>query len=175
MRVLDLACGGGQLTQRLHAKGHSAGDSRPAWTVEGADMSEVALEQARAQTGRTDAWHRIDLLRDELPEGYDAIIATLFFHHLTRDQAVDLLRRCASAVPRVLVHDLTRSRLALAATTLATRLVTRSPTVHVDGPRSVRAAWTSHEARQLFTDAGLANVKISRVVPFRFQAVWERS
>ena len=52
------------------------------------------------------------------------------------------------------------------------RLLTRSPIVHVDGPLSVRAAFTVAEARQLAERAGLSGATIRRHWPQRFLLSW---
>src|SRR5262249_61298949 len=79
-----------------------------------------------------------DVLREPLPAGYDAVVCSLFLHHLSAEQAVGLLRRMAAAAGRlVLVNDLARGRAGYLLAYLGTRLLTRSPGVHFDGPRSV--------------------------------------
>jgi hypothetical protein len=54
----------------------------------------------------------------------------------------------------VVINDLVRSALGLGMVYLATRLLSRSPVVRTDGPRSVRAAYTLKEIADLATQAG---------------------
>ena len=96
-------------------------------------------------------------------------------HHLAVDDAVTLLARCAAATDGlVLVNDLARSRWNLGLVWLATRLLTRSHVVHVDGPLSVRAAFTASEARELAERAGLAGATVSGRFPCRWLLTWRK-
>jgi hypothetical protein len=174
-RVLDLATGGGDVPIRLWHKARRAG--LPI-VVEGCDVSPVAVEHAAGEAGRRGAEVRFfaaDALADALPGGYDAVVGSLFLHHLTEDQAVRLLRGMAAAAGRlVLVNDLVRSRAGLLLAQVGTQLLTRSPVVHVDGPRSVEGAFTIEEARQLAERAGLVGATVARRWPCRFLLTWVR-
>jgi hypothetical protein len=66
-----------------------------------------------------------------------------------------------------------RCRAGWLAAWAGTRLLTRSPVVHFDGPQSVRAAWTESELRQLARDAGLAEDQtcLERAWPFRMTLI----
>ena len=81
----------------------------------------------------------------------------------------------AAAANAVVVSDLRRTRLGLAMAHLACRGLSRSPVVHVDGPQSVRAAFTVEEFRRVADAAGLADVAIAKIWPQRFLFVWERN
>ena len=58
---------------------------------------------------------------------------------------------------------------------LGTRLLTRSPVVHVDSLRSVRAAFTRDEAAALATRAGLTSWRLTMHWPCRWRLVVERA
>jgi hypothetical protein len=175
VRVLDLASGGGDVPLRLWRKARRAG--LPV-TVAGCDVSPVAVEHATRQAGRQGADVRFfvaDALTGELPGGYDAVVCSLFLHHLTDEQAVGLLRRMAAAAGRlVLVNDLVRGRAGLLLARVATRLLSRSHVVHVDGPRSVEGAFTIAEARALADGGGLRGATVERRWPCRFLLTWVR-
>jgi SAM-dependent methyltransferase len=144
LRVLDVACGGGDVPLRLSRRARQAGlDLR----LEGCDLSPVAVDFARRQAQRAGAEVRFfvhDALGGPPLPDCDAVVCSLFLHHLDDGQAIALLRRMAQAARRlVLVNDLLRSRAGLALAYVATRLLTLSPIVHTDGPRSVenRSRW----------------------------------
>jgi 2-polyprenyl-3-methyl-5-hydroxy-6-metoxy-1,4-benzoquinol methylase len=175
VRVLDLATGGGDVAIRLWHRARRTGLSLE---VEGCDVSPVAVEHATRQAERRRAEVRFfvaDALSGDLPPGYDAVICSLFLHHLTDDQAVALLRRMAATAGRlVLVNDLVRSRAGLLLARVGTHLLSMSPVVHVDGPRSVEGAFTVAEARALADRAGLAGATVARRWPCRFLLTWVR-
>ncbi len=175
VRLLDLATGGGDVPICLWHKARRAGLPL---VVEGCDVSPLAVEHATHEARRQGAEVRFfvaDALAGDLPGGYDAVVCSLFLHHLTDEQAIALLRRMAAAAGRlVLVNDLERSRANLLMVRVATHLVSLSPVVHVDGPRSVEGAFTLEEARALAERAGLSGATVRRRWPCRFLLRWER-
>jgi SAM-dependent methyltransferase len=175
VRVLDLATGAGDVPIRLWLKARRAGLPLE---IEGRDVSPVAVDHARARSVQVGAEVRfavLDVLAEPLPAGFDAVTSSLFLHHLTPDQACDLLGKMAAATGRlVLVNDLSRSLTGLILAHLGTRLLSTSHVVHVDGPRSVAAAFTPAEARALAERAGLHGATVVRRWPCRWLLSWER-
>lgn len=172
LRVLDLATGGGDIPLRLAQRAPGR------LTIHGCDISPHAIHRANAAAARRNLpahFFTCDLLHDPLPAGYDVLTCSLFIHHLTTDDARQLLHRMAAAARRrVLVLDLHRSRLNHALVAAAARLVSRSPIVHADGPRSVRAAFTADELTQLARQAGLAGATVKKRFPCRLLLTWSR-
>jgi 2-polyprenyl-3-methyl-5-hydroxy-6-metoxy-1,4-benzoquinol methylase len=176
LRVLDLATGAGDLPVRLWRRARRSGLEL---AVEGCDVSPVAVEHARRRAARAGAGVRFfvhDALHGPALAGYDAAVCSLFLHHLGEDDACLLLRRMADAAGRlVLVNDLERSRAGLALAFVATRLLTRSPVVHTDGPRSVEGAFTREEMLALAERAGLHGATVVRRWPFRLLLSWSKA
>lgn len=169
-RLLDVATGAGDVPLALARRARAAGFDLD---VSGCDLSETAIDHAtrRAKAaGLPATFFRRDLLAEGVPPGYDFVTCSLFLHHLDASDAVRLLRSIGeSAGVLALVSDLRRTRAGYALAFAVTRLLTRSRIVHVDGPLSVRAAFTIDEARTLATDAGLApRTRITPVWPQRF-------
>ncbi len=168
-RVLDVGCGGGDLLIDLAQR---AGRAAIRLEVAGLDLSPNAIELARAKArglglGRA-SFEVQDVLGPSLPEGYDVVMSSLFLHHFDDGASEELLRRMAAvARRRVLVDDLERSRPGLALAHVGCRLLSRSPIVHADGPRSVHAAFTVPELARLAERAELRNFSVRRRFPFR--------
>src|SRR5262245_55588431 len=104
-RVLDIATGGGDVPRALWRRARRAGISL---VLEGCDISPVALAHARQRCSEQEVevhLFQADVLRDPLPSGYDAVVSSLFLHHLTEHQAINVLRRMAAAGRLVLVND----------------------------------------------------------------------
>lgn len=180
LRLLDLACGGGDV---LRALARRARQSRLPWTFAGVDKSEVALDYAREQARHANleaSFVACDLLGDDWLEApaardVDVVVCSLFLHHLSDGDAVSLLRRAAAvAQSKLIVNDLNRSVINRWLTWWGCHLLTRSPIVQFDGPASIRAAFSHDEARQLATAAGLHNATVSRRLPARWLLEWER-
>ena len=174
VRILDLATGGGDILLRLWRRARRAGlDFR----LEGCDLSPVAIDHARALAARAGADVRFflhDALNGPSLEGYDASMCSLFLHHLDEEQAEVLLRRMAAMSRLVLVNDLRRCLAGLALAHVASRILTLSPVVHTDGPRSVENAFTIEEAHALAERAGLHGAVFTKHWPFRFLLRWSR-
>jgi SAM-dependent methyltransferase len=174
-RVLDIATGGGDLPVGLWRRATRAGLAMQfdAW-----DISPDAVDYARARAARVGADVRFfikDALADDIPPDYDAVISSLFLHHLDEAQAVRLLRRMADAARQVvLINDLARSTFGLLLARAGTRLLSASRVVHMDGPRSVEGAFTRAEARALADKAGLGGARVVPRWPARFLLSWRR-
>jgi SAM-dependent methyltransferase len=173
VRVLDLACGSGDVTLALARRAARWGQRME---FVGYDASEVAVGVARAnarKSGLAVEFFHADVLRSELPAGFDAIACSLFLHHLDGGNAEGLLRRMADRARRlVLVNDLVRSRAGYFLASVACRLLTSSRIVRVDGPLSVEGAFTPGEALALATRAGLVGTTVHRRWPQRFLLEW---
>lgn len=175
LRVLDIACGGGDVAVALQRLARRAGVSLQ---VDGCDVSATAVNLATRYAERRSlemTFFELDAIAGALPDGYDAMISNLFLHHLSHDDAVLLLKKMSEAAPAVVVNDLERGPFGYAAALVGTRLLSRSPIVHTDGPRSVRAAFTLEEARLLVARAGLDGARIEAVFPYRWRMDWGRS
>jgi len=173
LRVLDVACGGGDVAITLARLARSTGLQL---AVEGCDVNPVAVQHASAsaeQSGCEVRFFQIDAIESTLPAGYDVVCSSLFLHHLSDEQTVDLLRKMSGSARRlVLIQDLVRSRVGYALAYFATRALTRSRIVHIDGPRSVEASFTLEEARAVAERAGLTGATLRRCWPERFSLVW---
>lgn len=164
LRVLDLACGGGDIVRSLRDRARRAGLPL---RIEGCDRSALAVELA----GEPGFFVR-DVVLD-FPAGYDVYVSSLFLHHLPDDQAVALLRGMATG-RAFLLSDLRRTRLGHMMARLGSLFLTPSPVVRQDAPQSVRNAFTAEEARVLLDRAGIRGARIGMQWPQRFLISWER-
>jgi SAM-dependent methyltransferase len=176
LRVLDLASGGGDVAIALAL---AARRSDVLLQIDGCDVSPTAVAHGESLARRYGldnvGFFALDVLQADLPRAYDVVICSLFLHHLAEADAVRLLVQMAAAARRlVLVDDLLRTRFGYALAWLGCQLLTRSPIVHTDGPRSVRAAFTLSEARQLAERAGLEGCRIAAHWPQRFLLSWSK-
>jgi SAM-dependent methyltransferase len=183
LRVVDVACGGGDLTlavekrlrRRLGRRGATAAAANPAVEFLGIDFSQRAIERAR---GLAAGEGRVEFaVRDVLTAGCppcDLVISSLFLHHLDDGHAADVLRSMATAARLGgAVSDLVRSPAGLFLATVATTLLVRSRVARIDGPLSVRAARTPAEYRELLERAGIPQATIRRTWPERVVLEWK--
>ena len=172
VRVLDVACGGGDVLAWLGRRARKEGVPI---RLAGCDISPRALEHAAARLGGEQLTADLDVLdvtRDPLPGPFDVVACSLFLHHLTDDDAVKLLARMTEAARVAVVQDLRRTAIGLALAWGTLRVISRSAVARIDGPRSVRAARSVDEVRALADRAALSGVRIERVWPQRLRATW---
>jgi 2-polyprenyl-3-methyl-5-hydroxy-6-metoxy-1,4-benzoquinol methylase len=172
--ILDLACGGGRVVIGLARRCAHEGVAVEAC---GVDLSPVALDYARARAARAGVggvtFAALDVARQPLPDTFDVVLCSLFLHHLADEEAETLLRRMRDAARHlVLVSDLRRTRLGYLFAWVGCRLLSRSRMFHVDGTRSVEAAFAMSEARRLAERAGLTGAHIVARWPQRFLLTW---
>jgi 2-polyprenyl-3-methyl-5-hydroxy-6-metoxy-1,4-benzoquinol methylase len=175
LRVLDLATGSGDGVQAVLRASRSW---RHPLIVDGCDVSQVAVDIANDHAKRSQyssVFFVHDVLKNDIPDSYDVVMCSLFLHHLELSQIQNVLLKMQQAARvGVIVNDLVRSRWNLAQVWLATRLVTRSPVVHFDGPTSVRAALTVAELRAIVEKLGWCNAEILRQFPARMLLTSEK-
>ena len=173
MRLLDVACGGGDNALDLAALAQRHG---LALSVEGCDISPqaVALSQARArERGLEASFFVADVLADSLPDRFDILVSSLFLHHLDTADAQTLLARLAASSRRLLlISDLLRTPLGYGLAWAGTQLLSRSRIVHIDGLLSVRGAFQMDEVAAMAERAGLQGVALRRCWPERFLLRW---
>jgi len=174
LRVLDVACGGGDvaiaLSKRLNALGVE---------VHGCDVNPLAVEHATEAAKRVASaasFFRLDAVEDPIPSGYDVVMSSLFLHHLSESHAREFLGKAAEAAGRmILIHDLVRGRAGHLLAYIGVRALLCNDVCHEDGPRSVEGAFTIAEAKALADAAGLDGCSVERRFPFRFLLSWRKS
>jgi SAM-dependent methyltransferase len=180
IEIVDLACGGGEVTRGCATRlGRLMPSTRIAMT--GLDMNDRALARARREaagggcTGDVRiSFSRRDLVTDGCPP-CDLAISSLFLHHLDDRQAGQLLRSMAASCRLgFVISDLIRSRLGLVLAIVGTGVLSTSRVARVDGPLSVRAARTLPEYRDLLDAHGLRSATIQRSWPERVLITWRR-
>ncbi len=176
VRLLDVACGGGDV---LLDVGRRAAQAGVPVELTGCDISVQALDFARGafeRRGLEVDLHTSDALSGTLPADADLVSCSLFLHHLSDGEAEALLRSLsAGARDTLLVQDLRRTRLGYLFAFVGLHALTRSPVARIDGLRSVRAAFDVREVRGLCEAAGLRGCEIRTAWPQRFLIRWRRA
>lgn len=175
LRILDIATGAGDVPISLWRK---ARRRRIPLYIAGCDQSVTALEHAKRNAQRCGAdidFFQFDARSGTIGTNYDVVMCSLFLHHLVDNEALSLLAKMASAARRlVLVSDLERSAIGLSLAFGVSRILTRSSVVHTDAVRSVRAAFTRNEVRQMAEHEGLSGATVRWRWPWRYLLQWSR-
>ncbi|NBR07470.1 MAG: methyltransferase domain-containing protein [Planctomycetes bacterium] len=173
--VLDVATGSGDIPLALNQKARKAGINMNFSVTDKSSFAlnlvkEKALQKnSQVQCFETDALHGPDF------PVHDVVICSLFMHHLDDDEAISLMKRMAKAAKiAILINDLERSWLNWNMVWIASHLLTTSPVVHMDGPRSVAGAFNQAEVAKLAKQAGLLGATIETRWPCRFLLSWNK-
>jgi 2-polyprenyl-3-methyl-5-hydroxy-6-metoxy-1,4-benzoquinol methylase len=171
-KIADLGCGGGDMLvlikDQLTKKNIKA-------TCTGIDANPNIIEYARKNTDSHAEinFKAIDVLSNEFrQESFDIVFATLFFHHFTQDQLIDLFAhlnkttRCG-----IVINDLHRHPLAYYSIKFLTKTFSKSPMVVNDAPLSVHRGFTRAELKEILSAAGITSYSLQWKWAFRWQLV----
>ncbi len=160
--VLDVATGGGDIPEYLRQRGlaHSA---------TGIERSKDVADIARELSNGVDLACADALRLPFADHAFDTATAHLFFHHLTEDECVAVLKEMTRVARRVVVLDLERSRV-LYMFLWFVLLFSRNRITRHDGLLSVRRSWTKREVRRLIERAGV-RAHVTSAGPYRWVLV----
>jgi 2-polyprenyl-3-methyl-5-hydroxy-6-metoxy-1,4-benzoquinol methylase len=172
IKIADLGCGGGDMlmliAHRLRGKNYTA-------QLTGIDANKNIVAYAKKNAAKYPeiSFKSVDVFSDEFrQEKFDLVFATLFFHHFTRDQLIDLFTslkkntRCG-----IVVNDLHRHSLAYYSIKLLTKVFSKSPMVVNDAPLSVYRGFKRAELVEILTAAGISTYSLKWKWAFRWQLI----
>jgi ubiquinone/menaquinone biosynthesis C-methylase UbiE len=167
LSILDLGCGSGHVGRDLVEPAAAHGMRLHLLGID-RKVSHARLA-ARGSTVAADAF------RLPFPDrSVSVVLSTLFLHHFSPGEAATLLaesRRVAASA--IVVLDLTRHRLALAAISVVGPIAFRSRLSVADGKTSVRQAYTSDEIAAIAARV-LPGARVTMASRFVWELVWKR-
>jgi hypothetical protein len=172
--LLDVGTGLGDIPRAAAAAARRHGITL---RLVGVELNRAAAEAAR----EVDGADPISLVLADggalplLPRSVDIVIASQVLHHLPHDVAVRWITSLSALARRaVILADLRRSRVAMAALWLVSFPLGFSATTRHDGVLSLRRGYTRDEFNEILVAAGL--LPVARYRPgFRVVAAWEPS
>ncbi|MGC1241887.1 MAG: methyltransferase domain-containing protein [Chryseosolibacter sp.] len=172
LHIADLGCGSGDmltLIRRLLVKRDIDA------TLTGIDANAHVVKYAETHTPPACGIHfeNLNIFSEEFrARKFDVVTGTLFFHHFTTDQLIDLFRQLKSQVSvGMIINDIHRHWLAFYAIKWLTRLLSRSPMVRHDAPLSVLRAFRKSELAEIMKRAGIVDYRIKWCWAFRWQVI----
>jgi hypothetical protein len=143
------------------------------------DFAARHLDVARGFVRAVPNVHLVRADAQHLPlprESVDYIISSVFLHHFSPEQVVELLRETFSLARRsIIMSDGERGLLPLIGFKLAQPVFARSHITRNDGAASIRRAYTPSELRQLAADAGLTTARVYRHPLWRMTLVADKA
>jgi 2-polyprenyl-3-methyl-5-hydroxy-6-metoxy-1,4-benzoquinol methylase len=167
--VLDIGFGGGDSIRKLSA--FAAKENRHLFFY-GVDLKPDCLSYALANLA---GLNNKELICDDyrnlspgLLEKIDVVHCSLFLHHLTDAEIVELFRFCRMNGCIILANDLHRNGLAYYSVKWLTTLFSGSYLVRNDAPISVKRGFTKKELVLLLEKAGFKNYAVRWSWAFRY-------
>ncbi len=172
LRLADLGSGGGDTLRHVAAWARRLGVPV---ALTGIDANEFMLTYARAKSQRYPeiSYRQVDIFSPEfVAQPYDVLTASLFCHHFTDAELVNLLHRWhRQAQVAVVINDLHRHPLAYYSIKYLTRLLGGSRLVQHDAPLSVARAFSRADWVRLLARAGITRYELRWCWAFRWQVV----
>jgi SAM-dependent methyltransferase len=172
LRLADLGSGGGDTLRHV---ARWARQRRVPVELIGIDANEFMLSYAAAKSQAYPeiTYRQVDIFSPEFAaQDYDVLTASLFCHHFTDAELVDLLRRWhRQAGLAVVINDLHRHPLAYYSIKYLTKLLGGSRLVQNDAPLSVARAFSRQDWVRLLAQAGITHYELRWCWAFRWQVI----
>ena len=172
LKIADLGCGGGDMLKLLdkHLKKEKLQTRLIGFD---ANPNIIAFAWVNSSDHLDITYDTLDILSDEFKsKPCDVFFATLFFHHFTSDQLVEILASLRKqATIGIVINDLHRHWLAYYSIKILTKLFSRSSMVKYDAPLSVLRGFKRGELIEILQKAGIKNYSLKWKWAFRWQLI----
>ncbi len=174
IRILDIGAGGCDIP---HAIIQWARKNEHRIEITCLDISEQALAFSKKQNRDFPEIKLVHADVFNLPfeiKTFDYVISSMFFHHLTDDEIVQVLKVSGLMAKRgIIINDLLRRKRAWAWIKLFSRFTSNRP-FRNDGPLSVLRGFKKSEFERLIEKSGVVYLKYYEHFGHRFAAAGEK-
>ena len=167
--ICEVGCGGGDNLKAIQ----KANKKNIPIQFTGIDINKACTDFAAGNCKKLNAvFICSDYRKVEFNEKPDIIFNSLFCHHFTNDQLVDMLKWMKNnSVKGFFINDLQRHPFAYHSIKILTKIFSRSYLVKNDGPISVLRGFRKNEWMQLLEKAGITKYSIYWRWAFRYLVV----
>lgn len=167
--ICEIGCGGGDNLKAIH----EWINKRIPVKYIGVDINKACIDFAASNCRKLDAFFVCSDYRNvQFAEKPDIIFNSLFCHHFSNDQLIEMLWWMKkNAVRGFFINDLQRHPFAYHSIKMLTRIFSRSYLVKNDGPISVLRGFRKDEWKQLLEKAGIARYSIQWRWAFRYLVI----
>lgn len=172
VHVIDIGCGSGEMLKLVAQKIRI---TNPQSTFTGIDANANIMHYAQKHVADFPEISIIaeDILGDNFRvKKFDIALATLFLHHFSSSQLIDIFRNLKhQARIGIVINDLHRHWLAYYSIKLLTKFFSRSSMVKSDGPISVLRGFRKHELIEILQKSEIENYTLKWKWAFRWQLI----
>jgi 2-polyprenyl-3-methyl-5-hydroxy-6-metoxy-1,4-benzoquinol methylase len=173
--ICEIGCGGGD---NLFAVNKWCAKKNIAVKLTGIDINNDCITVANSKLKNSGSTfivsdYRLINFKNEKP---DIIFSSLFCHHFTNDELINMLQWMQSnSTIGFFINDLHRNFLAYHSIKMLTHIFSKSYLVKNDAPLSVLRGFIENEWEQLLNGAGITNYFIHWKWAFRWLIVYKKS
>lgn len=170
--LADLGCGSGQMLKLVHNRFKNKSLDLQLLGID-ANPNIISYAQKNCQHLNNVSFKSANILDAFFQhEEYDVIMATLFLHHFTSHQLIEIFKDLRNqARIGIVINDLHRHPLAYYSIKFLTRLFSRSSMVKYDAPLSVLRGFKKRELVEILHEAGILNYTLTWRWAFRWQII----
>lgn len=170
--VADLGCGGGDMLRLLSREFKNRGLQARLLGID-ANPNIIAYATANSSSFLEITFKTMDILSEVFTrKQYDIVVATLFFHHFSSAQLIDVFKNLKQQTRiGVVINDLHRHGLAYYSIKFLTKFFSRSSMVKYDAPLSVLRGFTKKELTEILEKAGINRYTLKWKWAFRWQLI----
>ncbi|HEY8399742.1 MAG TPA: methyltransferase domain-containing protein [Cytophagaceae bacterium] len=172
IKVADLGCGGGDMLVLL---ANWFRNKSIKTQLTGIDANPNIISYARKNTKNYSEiiYKNINIFSEEFTkENYDIANCTLFCHHFSDDQLIQLLKSLKNQISTaVIINDLHRHWFAYHSIALLTAYFSRSYMVKNDAKLSVLRSFRKPELETIIKESGFSTYEIRWKWAFRYQVI----
>lgn len=172
LKIADLGCGGGDMLKLISDQLRSMNISAQLTGID-ANPNIVSYAQQNVKSYPEINVKALDIFSTEFrQEKFDLVFATLFFHHFTHEQLVDLFKHLYHSTQRgIVVNDLHRHAVAYYSIKWLTQLFSKSSMVINDAPLSVQRGFSRSELVEILNESGIKSYSLKWKWAFRWQLI----
>jgi 2-polyprenyl-3-methyl-5-hydroxy-6-metoxy-1,4-benzoquinol methylase len=172
--IADLGCGGGDILKLISNWGKS---NHFEFQLIGIDANPHIIEFAKANSKEYPSieYKSINVFSDSFKAlSFDIVVATLFTHHFSDAELVQLIKTLKSQTNiGIVINDIHRHWFAYHSIRLLTKFFSKSAMVKYDAPLSVLRAFKKRELISVLAQAGVEKYSLKWKWAFRWQLVIE--
>jgi 2-polyprenyl-3-methyl-5-hydroxy-6-metoxy-1,4-benzoquinol methylase len=167
VRVLEIGCGGGDNLQGL--KNYFQERDIP-FKLTGVDIKKECIDYAKEQSANSGIeFICSDYKNFEITEKPHVIFSSLFCHHFTNSELVEMLKwKYENSVFGFFINDLRREPVAYHSIRILTKIFSKSYLVKNDAPLSVKRAFIKQDWNKLFSRAGIWDYEVEEEWAYRW-------
>ncbi len=171
LKIVDIGCGSGDLLARFSDRCEK---SSREMTGTGIDANPYIITHARdhCKSYANLDFKALDVFSEAFKEIHcDVMHASLFLHHFTKEQLIELFGKVKTQAKYFIINDLHRHPLAYWSIKGLTALLSKSEMVRYDACLSVKRGFQRKEWEEIFVAAGVHQYQISWKWAFRWQII----